>query len=242
MQSLPVQPLPVQSLPVQRSRSLSLSLARARALALALSATMLARRSAAQASAAGRRLAAWLGALARPAGARWAGGSDSCEPPQRLCRALSHGSGSEPAATSQPLDWKCRHTWRRAAVNTSWCLLGCSIGEFGTLGLFQALALSEVTWWTVALPVANGIATSIALESAILVRQGFAPDDAVKTAAGMSLASMVCMELAMEVTDLCLTGGLTLQLWAVPPMLLSGFLAPLPYNYWRLKRLGKGCH
>ncbi len=93
-----------------------------------------------------------------------------------------------------------------------------------------------------ALPVANGIATSIALESAILMRQGFAPGDAVKTAAGMSLASMVCMELAMEVTDLCLTGGLTLQLWAVPPMLLSGFLAPLPYNYWRLKRLGKGCH
>ncbi len=47
----------------------------------------------------------------------------------------------------------------------------------------------------------------------------------------------------MEATDLCLTDGLTLQqLWAVPPMLLSGFLAPLPYNYWRLKRLGKGCH
>jgi hypothetical protein len=185
------------------------------------------------------RPAARLGALTRPAGTHWAGG---CEPRQRQSRALSQSGGGAPAAPAKPLNWKCRHTWRRAAVNTSWCLLGCSVGEFGTLGLFQALALSEVTWWTMALPVANGIATSIALESAILMRQGFAPGDAVKTAAGMSLASMVCMELAMEVTDLCLTGGLTLQLWAVPPMLLSGFLAPLPYNYWRLKRLGKGCH
>ena len=23
--------------------------------------------------------------------------------------------------------WKCKHTWRRSAENTAWCLLGCSI-------------------------------------------------------------------------------------------------------------------
>jgi hypothetical protein len=29
---------------------------------------------------------------------------------------------------------------------------------------------------------------------------------------------------------------------ALPCMLLAGFLTPLPYNYWRLKALGKACH
>jgi hypothetical protein len=25
-------------------------------------------------------------------------------------------------------------------------------------------------------------------------------------------------------------------------MLICGFITPLPYNYWRLKALGKSCH
>jgi len=25
-------------------------------------------------------------------------------------------------------------------------------------------------------------------------------------------------------------------------MLAAGFITPLPYNYWRLKALGKACH
>jgi hypothetical protein len=28
----------------------------------------------------------------------------------------------------------------------------------------------------------------------------------------------------------------------VPLMLAAGFVTPLPYNYWRLKALGKACH
>ncbi|MEM6682430.1 MAG: DUF4396 domain-containing protein, partial [Pseudomonadota bacterium] len=39
-----------------------------------------------------------------------------------------------------------------------------------------------------------------------------------------------------------LTGGARLTWWVVPTMLLAGFLTPLPYNYWRLKVLGKACH
>jgi len=65
---------------------------------------------------------------------------------------------------------------------------------------------------------------------------------ALKTAAGMSLISMVAMEVAMNVTDVIFTGGARLTWWVVPIMLLAGFLAPLPYNYWRLKALGKACH
>jgi hypothetical protein len=42
--------------------------------------------------------------------------------------------------------------------------------------------------------------------------------------------------------DLAVTGGAQLSPAAIPLMLLAGFLAPLPYNYWRLKALGKACH
>ena len=50
------------------------------------------------------------------------------------------------------------------------------------------------------------------------------------------------MELAMNLTDVALTGGAMLTWWVIPPMLIAGFIAPLPYNYWRLKALGKACH
>jgi hypothetical protein len=30
-------------------------------------------------------------------------------------------------------DWSCKHTWKQSAKNTAWCLLGCSIGDFGTI-------------------------------------------------------------------------------------------------------------
>ena len=29
------------------------------------------------------------------------------------------------------------HTWKRSAVNTTWCLLGCAVGDFGTILFFQ---------------------------------------------------------------------------------------------------------
>ena len=91
------------------------------------------------------------------------------------------------------------------------------------------------------LAIVNGILTSIALETFILSRQ-MPLNIAFKTAIGMSLVSMVSMEVAMNVTDVVLTGGAILTWWVVPLMLLAGFITPLPYNYWRLKALGKGCH
>ena len=91
------------------------------------------------------------------------------------------------------------------------------------------------------LAIVNGLLTSIALETVILSRQ-MALNLAFKTAIGMSLISMVSMELAMNVVDVAVTGGAILTLWVVPLMLLAGFITPLPYNYWRLKALGKACH
>jgi hypothetical protein len=83
--------------------------------------------------------------------------------------------------------------------------------------------------------------TSIALETLILLRQ-MSLANAFKTAIGMSLISMISMEVAMNAVDVAVTGGAMLTPEVVPLMLLAGFLTPLPYNYWRLKALGKACH
>ena len=126
-------------------------------------------------------------------------------------------------------------------MNTLWCLAGCSIGDFGTIFFFQ---LTGIGWSTLAimlLAIMNGILTSIALETVVLSRQ-MPLKSAFRTAVGMSLISMVAMEAAMNIVDVVLTGGAVLTWWVVPIMLVAGFLTPLPYNYWRLKALGKACH
>jgi len=91
------------------------------------------------------------------------------------------------------------------------------------------------------LAIINGLITSIMLETFILSRQ-MALNLAFKTAIGMSLISMISMEVAMNATDLLLTGGAMLTWWVIPIMLVVGFLTPLPYNYWRLQALNKACH
>jgi len=139
------------------------------------------------------------------------------------------------------LNWKCKHTWRRASYNTMWCLIGCSIGDLGTIAFFQFTGIPWPTLVIMSLAIINGLLTSIALETFILSRQ-MTLNLAFKTAIGMSMISMIAMEVAMNVTDVILTGGAKLTWWVIPIMLLAGFLAPLPYNYWRLKALGKACH
>lgn len=146
------------------------------------------------------------------------------------------------AAITQNLsiNWRCRHTWRKAAQNTSWCLLGCSIGDFGTIAFFQFTGIAWPTLAIMTLAIVNGLMTSIALETFILSRQ-MVLVAAFKTAIGMSLISMISMEAAMNLVDVLMTGGAKLTWWVLPFMLLAGYLTPLPYNYWRLKALGKGC-
>jgi len=139
------------------------------------------------------------------------------------------------------INWTCRHTWRRSSYNTMWCLIGCSIGDFGTIAFFQYTGIPWPTLHIMTLAIINGLLTSIMLETFILSRQ-MALKIAFKTAIGMSFLSMVAMELAMNVVDVALTGGAKLTWWVIPVMLMAGFLTPLPYNYWRLKALGKACH
>ena len=139
------------------------------------------------------------------------------------------------------INWRCKHTWKTASYNTSWCLLGCAIGDLGTIAYFQLMGIIWPVWAIMSLAIFNGLMTSILLETIILSRQ-MSLKLSFKTAIGMSLISMIGMEAAMNVTDVMLTGGAVLTWWVVPFMLAAGFVTPLPYNYWRLKALGKACH
>ena len=139
-------------------------------------------------------------------------------------------------------NWSCKHTWKRSAKNTAWCLLGCAIGDLGTILFFQLTKIPFPMLGIMTLAIINGLITSIILETIILLRQNLNFSKAFKTALGMSFISMISMEIAMNVTDVILTGGAILNWWVVPIMLLVGFLTPWPYNYWRLKKYNIACH
>lgn len=97
--------------------------------------------------------------------------------------------------------------------------------------------------------MASGISTSLLLET-VLLRYG--KDRlpwlvATKTAAGMSMISMLTMELAENAVDYSMTGGVVQfdnpAFWAAAVLSIgAGFLTPLPYNYLRLRKYGKACH
>ena len=139
-------------------------------------------------------------------------------------------------------DWQCKNTWKQSAKNTAWCLLGCSIGDFGTILFFQLTKIPFPVLSIMTLAIINGLVTSIILETFILIRQNLSFNRAFKTAIGMSFISMISMEITMNLTDYFLTGGAVLNWWVIPIMLGVGFLTPWPYNYWRLKKFGVNCH
>ena len=142
---------------------------------------------------------------------------------------------------NQHFHWFCKHTWNKSGKNTFWCLLGCSIGDFGTILFFQ---LSSIVWPTLhimILAIMNGIITSLILETIILFNQmGF--KKAFQTAIGMSFLSMIAMEISMNTVDWLVVGSAKLIWWVIPLMLIAGFLTSWPYNYWRLKKYQLSCH
>ena len=140
------------------------------------------------------------------------------------------------------INWNCRHTWRKSSKNTAWCLLGCSIGDFGTILFFQFSEIPFPVLGIMILAIINGLITSIALETIILIKQKFSLKNAIKTAFGMSFISMISMEVAMNLTDYLITGGAVLNWYVIPIMLVVGFITPLPYNYYKLKKYNISCH
>ena len=148
---------------------------------------------------------------------------------------------NQTSVLKKPFHWKCKHTWRRSAKNTLWCLLGCSIGDFGTILYFQINAINWPTLSIMILAIINGLITSIILETIILSRQ-MSIKIAFQTALTMSFISMLAMEIAMNSVDWLILGEAKLVWWIVPIMLVAGFLTPWPYNYYRLKKYNIACH
>ena len=107
--------------------------------------------------------------------------------------------------------WSCKHTWKRSAKNTAWCLLGCSIGDFGTILFFQLTKIPFPVLGIMTLSIINGLITSIILETVILMRQNFDFRKAFNTAIGMSFISMISMEVAMNLTDYLLIGRVNIH-------------------------------
>ena len=138
--------------------------------------------------------------------------------------------------------WQSKDIWKQSAVNTKWCLIGCAIGDFGTIAFFQYSDYAVSTLFVFSLATINGLITSIILETCLLLRQKLPFGLALKTALGMSFISMLAMEMAMNLTDYLLTGGANFVWWVVLLALFAGFITPWPYNYWRLKKWGRACH
>ncbi|KAJ4147267.1 hypothetical protein LMH87_001803 [Akanthomyces muscarius] len=145
--------------------------------------------------------------------------------------------------------WSSRPTWHRASLNTLRCLVGCTTGDFSAMWLLQAHNPELGMPTIMAISMAAGISTSMVLETVLLRlgRDGLSWPAAAKTAAGMSLISMITMELAENVVDYSLTGGAVAfdspTFWLAAAVSMgAGFLAPLPYNYHRLRKYGKACH
>ena len=136
--------------------------------------------------------------------------------------------------------WLKKDKWSRSALNTLVCLIGCSIGDFGTILYFQFY--TDISSIMLIMPIAiiNGILTSIILETILLLRT-MPFKEALKMATGMSLLSMIAMELAMNFTDIFLEGALVLSFSSLIPVLIVGFIVPWPYNYWRLVKYNKNC-
>ncbi len=144
--------------------------------------------------------------------------------------------------------WRDRGTWWRASKNTLNCLIGCSVGDFGMLIFLRAYYPETPVMTAMLLAMATGLLTSILFEATILkVKEGFPWAGAFKVAISMSFISMLGMELVENATDYALTGGTAAlnDAWywiALGISLVAGFLAPLPCNYYKLKKHGQACH
>ncbi len=141
----------------------------------------------------------------------------------------------------QHISWRCRNTWRISSKNTLVCLIGCMSGDYSALYYLQMYHSAWSIFLIMAIAIVCGLFTSVLLETLILLRHMYFIR-ALKTAFGMSLFSMIAMELAANVMAYFLSSGQRLLWWVILPSLIAGFFAALPYNYYRLKRFGKACH
>ncbi|EXA35491.1 hypothetical protein FOVG_13568 [Fusarium oxysporum f. sp. pisi HDV247] len=167
----------------------------------------------------------------------------------RCCSKRNASQPSTPPSITSRDFWTLKSAWKRASVNTTRCLIGCTVGDFAAMWLLQAYYPGLSMGIVMPISMASGVSTSILLETVMLRigRDGLTWLTAMRTAVGMSLISMLTMEAAENAVDYYLTGGQVAlddpSFWlAALVSIAAGFLAPLPYNYARLRKYGKACH
>lgn len=144
--------------------------------------------------------------------------------------------------------WLSGNIWRSASLNTLNCLIGCSFGDFAMVVFLQRYYPGTSMTAQMILATLAGLITSVSMETVLLkVKENFSWRLALHTALSMSFISMVAMELVMNATDFMITGGKAAfgnpMYWtALLVAMVAGFLAPLPYNYYKLKKFNKACH
>jgi copper chaperone CopZ len=147
-----------------------------------------------------------------------------------------------------PSFWADVNTWKRASLNTLNCLIGCSIGDFGMIIYLQAYYPGTSMTAQMILAIIAGLCTSVTMETMLLKwREKFTWPAAFRTAISMSFLSMIAMEVVMNATDFMITGGKAAfenpVYWsALVVSMAAGFLAPLPYNYYKLRKYNRACH
>ena len=90
-------------------------------------------------------------------------------------------------------NWSSKDIWKRSAKNTAWCVLGCSIGDFGTILFFQLTQIPFPAMTIMILAIINGLITSIILETIIMMTQNFSFIKAFKAAIGMSFTQQLLL-------------------------------------------------
>ncbi|KAF9315806.1 hypothetical protein BG003_002652 [Podila horticola] len=176
------------------------------------------------------------------------------EPPKKSCCASKKTTNDKPKS-SLPVSslqfWSDPFTWKVASTNTFRCLIGCTVGDMGMLFYLQSQHPEMSPGLAMAAAMTSGVLTSITLET-VLLRFSRASamtwQAAFKTATGMSLISMLTMEAVENAVDYHLMGWNNIDVYsplfwqAIGWSALAGWSAPLPFNYWNLKRHGKSCH
>ena len=145
------------------------------------------------------------------------------------------------AAATMPFTWTCKKSWLKSAKNTFWCLVGCTLGNYATIGLFQIFAPHTPSLLILIIGPLVGLATSVSFESLLLMKQ-MTLQQAFKVAVHMSFINMIVMQVIANLVNLLLVGHAHLTWWSIIPSLLAGFLSVWPYNYYKIKKYGQSCH
>jgi hypothetical protein len=158
-------------------------------------------------------------------------------------------SHSTPVKANNAFSWSQWLLWKKSMVNTTVCLIGCSIGDLSMMSYLMMNHKGMNPMLMMSLAMITGLLTSILLESIILyAKDKLSVINSIKTALAMSFLSMLAMELAMNLTDYFLTYDKDLTLanayfwFAISISMFAGFITPLPYNYYKLAKFGKACH